>query len=537
MSAPSLALLLALQQTPLTAGLAAASDGRYEEAVRLLQEAEAGQVCPYDCLVALGLSQGRLGRLTEARRSLDRALALDPPRPEALVERGGLLFLEARYDEAAKDLDRALAIREDAYTRDLLASALHLAGRSEEALRRWNAAGLPIVQSLRFEGLSRTRDEVARREVTLAPGEVLDLRRLRESRARLEEVGVFDRVTLRPVPLGEGRADLEVALSERYGFGSLTELLVGGGVGALQKRLRLRYANLGGSGVTLGGQYRWQQNRPEAALFLTWPRPFGAPVYLRVQGDRGRQAYDLGGRFESRYRGLEASVRGVLGERTVGGIGLEARDRSFSRPRADTRPGALVGWSATIERRLVEGRRIRATASLRFFQATRAIASDVDSVQLGAGTTFFAYPSPPEGRLIERSVLAVQLRGGWSSTGSPLDRWFAPGASPEMDLPLRAHRRTREGVLGETPLGRSIALANVEWRRRFYDSPVFGVGAVLFCDLAHIGATPENRARTLQDVGVGVRLKLGPASVLRFDYGHGLADGNNALSLGIGQLF
>jgi hypothetical protein len=260
---------------------------------------------------------------------------------------------------------------------------------------------------------------------------------------------------------------------------------------------------------------------------------------------------------ESRYRGLQAGVRKVLGSRTVGEIALSGQDRAFSSERPEAEPGALVDWRATVERRWVESRRVRLSSSLLFSQATRALGSDVDAVQVLASGAFFGYLLPPEATLLERSVVAVRLHGGWSSDGTPVDRWFAPGASPEMELPLRAHFRTRDGVLGVAPLGRSLALANIEWRRRLYDAPAFGVGAVVHCDLAHISGsergkgtlapsleppgggepTSGNRSRSLQDIGVGLRFKVGPLTLLRLDYSHGLADGKNALSFGVGQVF
>jgi hypothetical protein len=95
----------------------------------------------YDGLVSRGLEAGRAGRYDDAARALDGAIALDPGRPEAWTERGGVRFLEARYENAVVDLRRSLALREDDYVRDLLASALHLAGRETEALAAWRSAG------------------------------------------------------------------------------------------------------------------------------------------------------------------------------------------------------------------------------------------------------------------------------------------------------------------------------------------------------------------------------------------------------------
>jgi hypothetical protein len=299
--------------------------------------------------------------------------------------------------------------------------------------------------------------------------------------------------------------------------------------------------------MTLGGLYRWQENRPEGRLFLSWPRPFGLPVYFQIQGMRGRQVYETFDRFESRYRGGQASVRKVLGARTVAELGFFAQDRKFSgRPEA-AKPGTLVEWRGAVERRWVETRRIRLLSTVEYAQAASLFGSVVDSSQFLVGSTFFGYLAAPEGTVLERSVVAVRVRGGWSSSETPVDRWFAPGASPEMELPLRAHFRTRDGVLGVTPLGRSLLLANLEWRRRLYDSAAFGVAGVIHCDLAHIGSressvdslgsASESRSRSLQDIGVGLRLKMGPSTLLRFDYSHGLADGKNALSFGVGQLF
>src|SRR5262249_54265407 len=187
-----------------------------------------------------------------------------------------------------------LALREDAYPRHLLASALYLSGRIDEAVGCWNVVGEPTVRTLTISGLAHTKDRVARRELSLAEGERLDLDQLRASRLRLQEVPVFDRVTIRPVPIEGGKADLEVAMAEQHGFAhGLADFLVTTGMNAVHHRFGLRYANVAGEGVTLGGFYRWEENRPGTMAFVQWPRPFGLPANLRLEGVRGRQAYQL----------------------------------------------------------------------------------------------------------------------------------------------------------------------------------------------------------------------------------------------------
>jgi hypothetical protein len=114
---------------------------------------------------------------------------------------------------------------------------------------------------------------------------------------------------------------------------------------------------------------------------------------------------------------------------------------------------------------------------------------------------------------------------------------FAPGGSPDMELPLRAHRQTREGRLGVTPLGRSLTLGNVEWRRRVVSRAAFQAGFVLFYDAARIARRPDGENVTLHDVGAGLRLAFAGSPVLRLDYGHGLTDGKNAFFMGLNQVF
>ena len=533
-----LALVLAGSQDPLAAGQAAYDEGRYADAVAALAGPLASAPS-YEGLVTLGLAYGRLERLPEARAAFDRAIALEPGRPEALVERGGLSFLEQHYDAAVKDLSRALELGPDDYTRDLLAASLQLAGRSEEALAQWNRLGRPTLGTLKITGLQHTRDSVARRELSLQEGQLLDLDRLRESRLRLRQVGVFDRVTLRPLPLGNGVADLEVALAERHGlYRSRLGFLVGSGVQALQGRVRLEYANLGGSGASFGGQYRWQENRPEGSLALSWPRPLGLAAYVSLSASRGRQAYEVeGDAFVRRYRGLELEARHVLGARTLGRLALRVRDRSFSEPRPDAPPGVLSGLEVGLDRDLVDARRQRLDLSLGFFQSATALGSVVTYPRGVAILASRTHLSPPDGSALEPSVLAARLLWARGGENMPIDDMFAPGGGPDMELPLRAHRQTPEGILGPTPLGRSLVLGNLEWRKRVLDRSPVQAAVVAFVDAARVADGPQPGVTSLVDVGVGFHLSLVGSGILRFDYGHGLRDGRNAFFVGLGEVF
>jgi hypothetical protein len=492
----------------------------------------------YDELVAAAVEAARAGRGADAARLLDEAIARDPRRAEAWVERGGLRFLDGRYALAASDLRRGLALREDAYARDLLAAALQLDGRELEALAEWNALGKPTLSAVEISGLARTKDAVARREIGLGPGDLVTPRAVRAARRRLEETGAFDRVTIRTAAGGDGTVSLGVALGERHGLGRPLDVAVTTGVNLAWQRFRLRWANVAGTGLAIGGSVRWQENRPETALQLQAPRPLGLPATLRLAVSGGEQAYLAGEGLEVRRRGLDVSLRRVVAGGAVVSLGLRARRRSFSRPDPDAPPGRVVGLEVGLDARLVDVRRQRLTTAARLFGAAPALGSDLAFVQADAELRYEAVLSPPEGRSVERSVLAARVRGGWGSAGLPIDEMYAPGISPEADLPLRAHPLTRGGALGANAIGRAVALANVELRQRVVHRSAFDVSLVAFTDAARVGGTIDaGRASAYVDAGVGLRIALIAGPTLRVDHAWGLLDGRRTLFVGLGQAF
>jgi hypothetical protein len=492
----------------------------------------------YEALVAEGVASGKAGRLAEAAECFDRAVLLDPSRPEALVERGGLRFVEGRYDEAARDLEAALRLRDDDYARDLRASALHLAGRPEQALAEWNRLGRPTLRTLTIGGLERTRDRVARREVGLREGELLRLVDVRRSQRQLDESGAFDRAVIRPVPLAGGRADVEVALVERHGIArGWLDFAVSSGVAALQGRAPVRYANLGGTGVSVGAEYRWQENRPQASAAIAWPRPLGLGAYLRAEGFRGDQLYDVEGETLAHRRGFDAGLRRVLGADTTGEIGFHLVNRRFDGRNPLAADGRISGLRARIERRLVERDRFRLDAGVGGLGAAAFLGSDFEFARALARVKARLSFSGADRGPLERSALAAQLSVAVASAETPFDEAFAPGASPEMELPLRGRRQADEGILGRTPLARRLLIGNLEWRRCWLDSGALRAGTVLFYDGAGLDSVPGGTGESFHDVGFGLRLAIAGASLVRIDVGHGLTDGRTTLSGGLGHSF
>jgi hemolysin activation/secretion protein len=94
-------------------------------------------------------------------------------------------------------------------------------------------------------------------------------------------------------------------------------------------------------------------------------------------------------------------------------------------------------------------------------------------------------------------------------------------------------------VLGQTPIGRNLLLANVEWRQRFMNLKAARAAIVLFYDGARVADTAQGpREEILHDVGIGLRVQILGVPVLRLDYARSVTgDGKSALTAGIGQAF
>ena len=308
---------------------------------------------------------------------------------------------------------------------------------------------------------------MARRELTVEPGEMLELADLRKSRLRLEEVGVFGKVVLRPVLREEGKADLEVALKERHAFGGIVEFLGKGAANAITEKVRLTYYGLFGRAINVGGYYRWEKQRPKKSILLEWARPLWIPFYFRTVADRETQPFDVGGPTIMKAEGVEVGARRVLGSRTVIQLGFRNRDRQFSDVRADTPPGVVRGLSLGLEHRFWESQRRKLDWSLSGFKAGKPLSSDVEYTKAVTALRYEDILSTPDDTDMEKSVIVARVLGAWGDDDTPLDDLFALGVgSSDVDFPLRSYKLREDGVLGFSPMGRGLGLFNVEWRQR-----------------------------------------------------------------------
>jgi hypothetical protein len=164
--------------------------------------------------------------------------------------------------------------------------------------------------------------------------------------------------------------------------------------------------------------------------------------------------------------------------------------------------------------------------------------SDLDFDSGRATLRSLVFLPPPERTSIERTVLAAQLILGRATRRAPVDEMVVPGAASEMDLPLRAYRSRADGVLGRTPIGRSLDLLNVEWRVRLGRWKTVQVGGVAFYDAARVaGRVGTSDERFLHAAGAGLRAAI-LSLILRMDYAVALSEpSSRALTAGLGNAF
>ena len=123
----------------------------------------------------------------------------------------------------------------------------------------------------------------------------------------------------------------------------------------------------------------------------------------------------------------------------------------------------------------------------------------------------------------ERTGSVLHTRGGFSAAAASLPFAFWPGAGTGQGRAplLRAHPLLRDG--------------GIEWRRwRGPLARAIRIAPAVFVDAARAFKAPAfGDQRTHVDVGVGVRLAIPTAGVVRVDVARGLRDGEMALSIGL----
>ncbi len=451
--------------------------------------------------------------LGSAQRILEVATLECPGDPAPWRELAGVRALRGEWHEAAKDAGRALdRDPSDRHSARILASALFLLGRDVEALGAWNRLGIPIVDLADIRGLERTRYTVAADALDLDPNTVLTGKSLARARRRLESLPSLSGARVTYEPREDDRAKVVASVIERPLLPSGLVPMAGIGLrAAIDRELSAAMASPTGGGELWTASWRWWEKRSRVALGVEAPSPFGGVWALDAVMEN--QAYGVAGsETTERHRGVMLTMADWIdgGTRIKGAAAVDrwGDDTTASLVAGVERTFANNLGRVTVDGSVLVGGRRASTLSL--LADWRSSHSRVGSVW--------------------------STRGGLSaaSADAPLALFPGAGTGQGRDVLLRAHPLLHDGVI-DGVFGRRLVHGGGEWS--YWSRPVMRalrVAPAVFVDTAHAFDAPAfGDERAHLDVGVGIRVAVPGAGVLRVDVAHGLRDGRTVVSFGL----
>lgn len=394
------------------------------------------------------------------------------------------------------------------------------------------------VEHINISGNTRTKDKVIRREIAVAPGDVMNTVRVDASRARLQNLNYFSRVDLYPQDtMVPGRKDLNVVVEEKRtgsfnfgaGFSSIDSLL--GFAEITQGNFDItRWPYLTGGGQKFRLRVQYGTRRKDFILALT--EPYFMDLKLSVGGEIFfRDASFVSSRYDERRYGFDLNARKALSDFTfvrfgyrLENIGIRNVDEDASQVIRDEEGDRLKSQLAagiTYDTRdsvflTRKGHRV----DLSTYVAGGFLGGDTDIYGWDLeGSKYF--PLPYDGILILNGQVATVENWSGGDRVPIFDRLFLGGPNNMRGFSFRDVGPKDED--GEPIGGGTLVRATVEYTFPIVDK----IRGALFYDLGWVNEdgykfSPKKTANGSggfnQDVGIGVRLDL-PIGPVRIDYG------------------
>lgn len=476
----------------------------------------------------------RLG-LSQAEAILGSVRSQCPDAAGPLRELAGVRFAEHRLEEASALARQAVALdRRDAYAWEVLASSRFMQNDLAGALQAWNQIGKPHVDTVRIEGLERTRYALVADALDLRSSALLTDERFLRAERRLEELPDRASARISFAPRIDGFARVDVAVAERrIRPRGRVEWASAGAQVAVDRELRITLPGWRGQGDLWTGSWRWWEHRPRVAFSVAMPRVGALRGIWRVEGSWEAQTYGLADGSSNAATVREEQVHG----------GVAIADWLSGNLRYELGAG-LDSWNGTRRTAYVAARLDRRWAGDRLSMTADAtlglpLTADPGFSKAGLQATFRSSATTPwrplnaEGRGTRGSLV---LTSGIEavSAAAPLALWPGAGEGRARRPLLRAHPLLVDGVVSGEMLGERLAYANVEAQHWFGKAPLVRVGLAAFADVARVWRPLSSPGNPFEvDAGLGLRLRVpGRQGVLRVDVGRGIRDGARAFTIG-----
>ncbi len=421
------------------------------------------------------------------------------------------------------------------------AYAQHVAARPSNTTGNLTqpAPDIPHIKSIRVFGLDRTRRSVVDRELEVREGEPFDREKLQASVQNLRDLGLFYEVAAESTASEQqpDQVDLHFTVAEKWTTIPIARF--GGGGGSSFFVLGLYELNSFGRHIELGGQYENHNGAHSGVVWWGHKRLFGSSVdaklnvglFNRSHTLYARNPEPIGAYFTSTRRveselrfpltGSQALVAGgrLFADETTNSLlsGEEKRlneeGQGFSWQR-QTRVQPLVGhqWGRLRSVGIhTQGQLLETRISGSFGPAPQRSAQESalpnrDHFQAESELRAFALAG-------QRHNFALRLRGVVSGAEHPADQVLWGGVGDIRGFP--------DGFLR----GNRAALANMEYRVPSLQFRYFVLKHVVFYDVAQVGQSAEDfaRSRPAQSAGTGLRF-IAPSVArltVRLDYAVG----------------
>jgi tetratricopeptide (TPR) repeat protein len=519
-------------------------DGHWQEIAERPPAAGASS----DAYFYYGSALARLQRWDEAHAAFESGVRLWPTDPRFSTELAGVKFKRGRYAEAQHWLERSLRlVPDDNYSNDFLATIFFLQGNRDAAIKYWNRAGKPKIDSVVYSPTPRTNPVLLDRALTFSPTTVLRLPVLLTSEARTRQLGIFATSNFQLAAQPGGDFNLVIENNERNGCGhnKWECLLLAFGLAPAQT-LRFNYFNVGREAVNFHSRYRWDEQKRQIAVELDTPVAGQPKWHLQLGTDLRNENWGIRSTFGG-AASLEAALNlkresvhmdftDVVSGKWSWSESTEISHRSYNNVLAGNvlTPQLLIGGAQLKQALSTELTLLRIPER----RLTLESGAEAEVAKLWSGNTNnFAQFTGTIGlhwfpqHTGEKYELQHTIRLGKTVGDLPFDELFTLGVLGDTALLMRAHIATHEGQKGSAPLGRDYFLSNWDGMRSISPLSRFNVKVKVgpFVDTGKI--TDANAAlgshKWLWDTGIEAKIQVFGFGVA-LSYGRDLRAGHNA---------